>query len=128
MHYRKLKPEDSRDYREIRLEALKNHPENFGSTFEEEMKKPKFPYETYIEEQATGDFIMGAYDDKKLIGICGFHREARKKTKHFGTIIQMHVKRDYTGKGIGRKLLTSLIEEAFKIQEIEQLLLGVVRK
>jgi hypothetical protein len=36
MDIRLLKPEDAEEYRKIRLEALKNNPESFTSSFEEE--------------------------------------------------------------------------------------------
>jgi len=124
--YRRLEPEDSKAYRIIRLECLEKHPENFGSIFREEKNKPKLAFETFIEEKAPDNFIFGAFDEDKLIGICGFAREPKKKTRHIGTIIQVYVKLEYSGKGIGLELLNAAKKEAFKLPEIEQLMLGVV--
>jgi RimJ/RimL family protein N-acetyltransferase len=126
INYRRLNPGDSKDYRDIRLESLKNHPDSFGSSHEEESMNPKLSFENYIEEKNPYKFIMGAFDNERLIGICGFFQETQKKSRHRGTIIQMYIKLEYAGKGIGSSLLKVLINEAFKIQEIEQLVIGVM--
>jgi len=124
--YRKLQPGDSGIYREIRLESLKNDPDGFGSSYEDEVKAAKLGYETYIEEQTAGRFVFGAFDDEKLIGICGYYQETSKKIRHRGTIIQMYVNRNYRGQKIGRTLLEKTIAEAFANKEVELLVLGVV--
>ncbi len=126
IHYRRLTPTDAKEYRQIRLESLKNYPENFGSTFEDESKKPKLGYEEYIEQEAADKFIIGAFDNDRLIGICGFFPEQKIKCRHIGMIIQMYVKEAYNGQGIGLALLRKTIEESFKIEGIEQLILGFV--
>lgn len=126
IQFKKLATADSRKYREIRLESLKNFPEGFGATYEEESKAIKLDFETHIEQQAIHKFIIGAFDKENLIGICGFYQEASFKTKHRGGIIQMYVKPNYKGNGIGLQLLNTTIVEAFKIPELEQLILGVV--
>ncbi len=124
--YRKLQPGESGIYRKIRLESLKKFPDCFGSTYEEEIQAKKLGYETYIEEQTPGRFIIGTFADDTLIGICGFFRETSQKVKHRGAIIQMYVDPVFKGQQIGRTLLQKTIEEAFTIQEVEQLVLGVV--
>lgn len=125
-HYRKLTPSDTQAYRAIRLECLKNFPNNFSSTFEDESAKPKLAFENYIKEQGTDKFMMGAFDGEKLMGICGFFQEQQNKTRHIGSIIQMYVQASYAGRGIGLALLQATMEEAFKNPEIEQLMLGVI--
>jgi RimJ/RimL family protein N-acetyltransferase len=124
--YRKLSPEESRKYKAIRLQCLKNFPEYFGSTYEEQITLPKLPFETYIEEQTPDKFTVGAFDREKLIGICSVSLETRKKTRHIGEIIQMYVNSAYKGKKIGLNLLQAAMQEAFSNPEIEQLKLSVV--
>jgi len=126
IQYRKLFPKDAKEYRKIRLECLEKYPDNFGSTFQEERIRPKLAIEESIEQQANGKFVIGVFNGEELIGICGFSQEPRPKTRHIGTIIQMYVRAEYGGKGIGLELLKMAIHEGFKIPEIEQLLLGVV--
>jgi len=117
---------DVKLYRELRLECLKIFPENFGSVFEVEVAKPKLYFENHIEEQPIGKFMIGAFDGEKLIGVCGFVQETGLKEKHKGSAIQMNVLPQYHGKGVGLGLLQTVVDEAFKIPEVEQVLLAVV--
>ena len=126
IQYRKLTPADVKQYRDVRLEALKSYPQNFGSSYEEESALPKLGFEIYIEQGTAGNFIVGAFDDEKLIGICGFAQEVKKKVRHRGLIIQMYVKPAYQGKKVGLQLLKAAIDEAFKLPELEQIVLGVM--
>ena len=126
IHYRKLLPADSTSSREVRLDALKKFPENFGSSYEAESAKPKLAFEIVIEQQGGSNFMIGAFDEDKLIGICGFAQETGPKIQHRGLIIQMYIRPEYQGKGLGLQLLQTTINEAFKIPEVEQLALGVI--
>lgn len=126
IHFRKLLPADAKQYREIRLEALKNYPESFGSSYEEESALPKLNFEINIEQKVAGKFIVGAFDGESLIGICGFVHEERIKVRHRGLIIQMYIQPAYQGKKFGLQLLQATTGEAFKIPEVEQIVLGVI--
>ncbi|TQM20968.1 ribosomal protein S18 acetylase RimI-like enzyme [Chryseobacterium aquifrigidense] len=106
--YRKLIPEESKAYRTIRLESLKQFPESFGANYHEALKTEKFQLESDIEEQTVGRFVLGAYAADMLIGICTFI----KSDKNSGTIYQMYVKREFQGKNIGQGLLEAVIHEA----------------
>ena len=126
IHYRKLLPSDVKQYREVRLEALKLFPESFGSDYESEAAKPKLHMEISIEEGGADTFMMGAFDAEKLIGLCGFTRDLRPKVQHRGLIIQMYILPAYQGKKLGLQLLQATTAEAFKIPEVEQIVLGVI--
>lgn len=123
---RRLHSHESGKYRAIRLECLKNFPQYFGSTYEEQVLLAKLAWETFIETQDPHRFTVGAFDDEALIGICGVNLETRAKTQHIGEIIQMYVKPEYSGKKLGLKLIQAAIAEAFKNPLVEQLLLNVV--
>lgn len=124
--FRRLLPTDSASYRTIRLECLKNFPQYFGSTYEEQVLLPKLAWETFIETQDPHRFIVGAFEGEALFGICGVNLETRAKTQHIGEIIQMYVKPEYSGKKLGLKLIQAAVAEAFKNPLVEQLLLNVV--
>jgi len=126
--YRKLVSADSRQYREIRLESLKLHPESFGSTFNEQCQLPKLMFERALEQPIDDRFVIGVFDKQVLIGICGFIPFALDNTHHFrkaGTLIQMYIKSAYRGRKIGLNLVSAVIDEAFKIPDIEQVVLSV---
>ena len=123
---RKIQPHESTLYRSIRLACLKNAPDNFGSTYEEEANNPKLEFETFIEKDESEQFMFGAFDKGTLIGIVGFARMKRQKARHRGEIVQMYVDAKYRGQNIGDKLLRGLAEQAFLLEGIEQLQLSVI--
>lgn len=126
--YRKLVSVDSAQYREIRLESLKAHPESFGSTFDEQRKLPKLMFEKALEQPFDERFVIGAFDQKALIGICGFIPfvlDNNLDLSNVGTIIQMYVRAMYSGRKIGLNLVKATIREAFTLPDIEQIMLGV---
>ncbi|RLJ32170.1 ribosomal protein S18 acetylase RimI-like enzyme [Chryseobacterium sp. 7] len=108
INYRKIFPEESKIYRTIRLESLEKFPESFGTHYQEALKIDKFRMENDIEQQTAERFVLGAFDNKKLIGICAFVKE--KNT--IGAIYQMYVKKEYQGQNIGLKLIEAVIDEA----------------
>lgn len=124
--YKILTPADAAAYRLIRLEALRLFADNFGSNYAEEKAKPKLAFEGFIEQQTPGRFIAGAFDNGELIGICGFARDESFKSNHKGLVIQMYVRQKYSGRGVGRQLLQTVIQRAFTIPGVEQLILGVI--
>lgn len=126
MIYKVLQEKDIQQYREVRLECLRLFPNNFGTTYEEEAKTEKLKLEDFICKQDATTFMYGAFDNDKLVGICGFVRETRLKTKHRGEIVQMYINPNFAGKGIGKELLKSCINKAFENTEIEQIVLTVV--
>lgn len=123
---RKLQPHESAIYRAVRLACLKNVPDFFGSTYEEEVLNPKFFFETYIETDSPDHVMFGAFDGEQLIGITGFNRMARKRASHRGELVQVYVESTYRGQNIGEKLLRQVLDYAFGLGGIEQVQLSVI--
>lgn len=126
IEYRTLESKDLDAYRKVRLECLKSHPENFGSTFEEESAANSLLLDKIISKKPTAEFVMGAFYLGELIGICGMRQEGRLKTNHRGEIVQMYVRESFSGNGIGKKILASALNRAFENASIDQVTLGVV--
>jgi RimJ/RimL family protein N-acetyltransferase len=114
------------EYRAIRLECLKNYPQNFGSLYEDEVQSAQLKFDKIISEDNGTDFLYGAFDEEKLVGICGCIKENRVKTKHTAEISHMYLKKEYGGKGIATELLKLSIEKIFSNVVTEQIILGVV--
>jgi RimJ/RimL family protein N-acetyltransferase len=123
-----LGSEDSKRYREIRLESLKAHPEAFGSSYEEQRLLPKLMFEKALEQPIDDRFVVGAFDQETLIGICGFVPfvlDEGLDLSKAGTIIQMYVRPSHRNRKIGLNLVIAVIEKAFRLPDIEQIVLGV---
>ena len=124
--YRKLKSSEAVDFRRIRLECLQNFPDSFGTLYEDEVGKPKLYFEELIEQNVPDGFFYGAFAGDDLIGIAGFVRGDRTKTRHRGEIVAMYVNPDFRGRQVGENLLRALIGSVFQLEGIEQVHLTVV--
>lgn len=127
MKIRLLSESDAQSYREIRLRSLKNDPEAFGSTYEQEVNRPLEKFAERIH-YTKDQFTLGCFDDNdSLIGIVNFVRESRHKTAHKGNIYGMYINPDFRGRGLGKSLLLALIERATReCSGLEQIHLTVV--
>ena len=123
--YRKLAPGEAPAYRELRLESLLKYPNSYGTNYEAQLQKPKMTYETQIEQRHPNNFVCGAFSAKDLVGICAFYRQEDPRRQHRGEIVQMYVKPEFQGQGIGLGLLQVCIQEAFTLPGMEQIELGV---
>ncbi|WP_312389975.1 GNAT family N-acetyltransferase [Chryseobacterium sp.] len=110
IRYRKLLSEESKIYRNIRLESLQKFSESFGVSYEEAAKNEKLRIEFDIENQTKERFVVGAFHEKKLIGICTFIKDENDK----GNIYQMYVQSAFQDNNIGACLIKKTIEETNK--------------
>ncbi|MCY8235503.1 GNAT family N-acetyltransferase [Priestia endophytica] len=125
MEIRNLNTLDAREYRKVRLESLKKHPESFGSSYEEE----KDLSIKYFKDKLSSpeSFTFGAFDKhNELIGIVTLKKEYLIKLRHRANITAMYVSPLSRKTGIGRKLIATCIEKAKTLKEIEQIYLTVV--
>ena len=120
---RSLNKDDYLLYRTIRLELLKQYPENFGSSYEEEAA---FPVERWIERLDKSTITtLGAFVDNEIVGLCVISYNPRKKMKHTATIHSMYVKPSHRGKGIAVSLLQKA-EEDMRQHDVQRANLSVV--
>lgn len=124
--FRLLNVTDIESYKQLRLACLKNYPDHFGTTYEEELLDGSSKFSKVLAANDNNDFMFGAFANDELKGICGFVQQGRIKTKQHGEIVQMYVDPSFSGKGTGTKLLQHAIEKAFENKAIDQVLLSVV--
>ena len=112
LNIRALTEDDAGDFRRLRLRALKEHPDAFGSSYEEESALSLETVAARMRRTAESPhaFTLGAYREGELVGMVGFYREQREKMRHKATIWGMYVPSEEQGKGIGRALLTEAVE------------------
>jgi ribosomal protein S18 acetylase RimI-like enzyme len=122
---RKITREDAEDYWKLRLRALKEYPDAFGSLFEEAKDRP---FEKVKERLNTApdDVILGAFSESgELIGMIGFIREKTKKMRHKAKIWGVYVVPEHQGGGVGKALLQEVLRHAAGLTGLERIQLTV---
>ena len=126
MEIRLLTPDDAEAYWEMRLEALKNHPEAFATSYEEALER-KNPIEQVASRlKGDGDFTFGAFQENSLIGAVTLVQDKIEKMKHRAYIFAMYVKPEHRRTGAGKALIKAAISHAKKIPDIIKINLTVV--
>jgi GNAT superfamily N-acetyltransferase len=112
-------------FRTLRLRALREHPEAFVASYEEEEKESLESAAKRLRASSRQDLFFGAFSDGQLVGIASFSHPQNIKIQHTGHIGEMYVVPEARGRGIGRALLNKIIDHARTIQELEDLILWV---
>ncbi|MGB0916589.1 MAG: GNAT family N-acetyltransferase [Flavobacteriales bacterium] len=123
MDFKRLTDADFEQWNALRTEALDVSPFAFGRSNEDEFAERDHRFKVNIDR--ADRFILGVFEDKKLIGIAGFYRHEPIKTFHKGTVWSVFIKPEHQGKGLGRKLMKRTLEEAWKMDGLETILIGV---
>ncbi|CAJ0791958.1 GNAT family N-acetyltransferase [Ralstonia holmesii] len=116
---------DVADYRAIRLAALKDAPDAFGSTYEAEVG---LSMEAFAERLAT-TIVLGAYEgdggDARIVGMAGFKQQTLAKLAHKGFVWGFYVAPAARGRGVGVALVERIVAAATGL--VQQLTLSVVQ-
>jgi ribosomal protein S18 acetylase RimI-like enzyme len=126
MLVRKLTEDDLDALWALRLRALKDNPEAFGSTYEETLARGKTSMLQRLRAAESETFYLGAFEEGRLVGMVAYYHEEGIKVRHKSYVISMYVASESRGLGAGNALMQTLISHARQIEGIEQLLLAVV--
>ncbi len=121
---RQLDEDDAAIFQPLRLRSLREHPEAFGASFEEESTMSL----EQVAQQLRGpssSFTFGAFLDGELVGIVNLFRHTRSKTRHKAILGGMYVAPEARGHGVGKVLLTTVIDQARSLAGLEDLTLAV---
>jgi ribosomal protein S18 acetylase RimI-like enzyme len=121
-----LPPEDWQAYRKIRLEALQNDPQAFGSSYQETLTRPDAYWQGRLAEAAQGthSWLLFARENGVLVGTIGaFLNDAQNEAE----IIAVYVTPAKRGRGIARALLERILQEVQKVPTVRKAILGVNR-
>ena len=116
---KKLTKHHHKEYKQIRLEALKKSPDSFLSSFEEENKTPDDVWAKQLENSLK----FGYFINDEIVGCTGLLIEKIAKISHTGTLFGMYVKDDCRGAGIGLALV-NFVKDYAKKNHIKHLYLG----
>jgi len=105
MEIKLLTQNEWQSWKNIRLEALKNMPEAFGSSFEEESNL----LDNDFQETLNKNNVFGAFHNDELIGCAAFRCLNSVKTRHRGILWGMYIKPEYRGVGVADNLLKTII-------------------
>jgi ribosomal protein S18 acetylase RimI-like enzyme len=121
---RRLVPADAAALRRLRLDALAEAPESFGSSYEEEHTLTLEDIRAWIAPPDDGA-LFGAFLEDGLAGIAGVSRQRRLKMRHKAHAWSVYVAPRWRGAGLGRALMLAVIAHARGMRGIRQLQLSV---
>lgn len=124
---RPLLPSDAAACQALRLRALREYPQAFTSSFNEECDKPLESSAQRLapDSERPHDFFPGAFVGTDLCGMVGLQGRYRPKERHNASVVGMFVAPGMAGRGVGKALLQELIARARILPELVQLDLTV---
>ncbi|BFH64762.1 GNAT family N-acetyltransferase [Paenibacillus azoreducens] len=126
MHITNIQRGQADAFWKLRLEALKNHPEAFGSSYEEQVHTPVSEVESRINEEPD-NYILGAFTEAgELVGMAGFRREQGMKVRHKGMVWGVYVSSKHRGQGIAKMLMQEILRRGKEIEGLRLIQLTVV--
>ena len=123
MEIRALTDADATVYQAVRLRSLREHPEAFGSSFEEEQDRTPEQIVSLLVNPSVR--VCGAWNDSELVGIVAVSQNQRAKTRHRAMIGGMYVVPEARGQGIGRALIEAALDFARSCEGVEDVALAV---
>ena len=124
MIVRTLTTEDAADYRDLRLAALREHPEAYVTDIAEESALSLEDFQKRLADTSTAQ-TFGAYDAGKLVGIATLLCTTRIRQRFRATIVGMYVLPEDRRRGVAKKLLETCVELARSKPEIEEVSLCI---
>jgi RimJ/RimL family protein N-acetyltransferase len=108
---RALNAADAEEYRRVRLDALRLHPEAFGAAYEDEVA---LNGEQIVERLTAGGLTrFGAFAEHDgLVGLAGLHIRTGAKQRHKADLFTMYIDGAHRGTGLAQRLVEAVIAGA----------------
>jgi RimJ/RimL family protein N-acetyltransferase len=108
--FRRSLESDLVDFRELRLEALRNNPASFGSDYDTVKANPMQFWISRLYAGSEDGALYFAVHAEDLIGMCGIQLGTNPKTRHSATIWGAYVRPVWQGLHIAGNLIENCIE------------------
>lgn len=121
----KLPLSEWENYKNLRLRALKEDPQAFGASFEENSKYSEDEWKRRLNNalEAKTNWLLFAKEKGKLVGMIGAYVE--KGTNDTATLISMFVPKEERGKRISKALMEKLLVELSRNKSLKKVELTV---
>lgn len=128
MTVRRLDLSDATPLIALRLEALRDDPEAFGSSYEDFSALTDEGRAQWAKDRLTqpDSGIFGAFLRDRLVGMVGLVRVTERKSRHHSTLWGMYVAPEGRRQGLGRQLVEAAIAFARTLPDLEWIQLTVV--
>jgi ribosomal protein S18 acetylase RimI-like enzyme len=118
-----LGPQDWRDLRAIRLEALQSEPAAYSASYEDVLARLDEEWRRRLADNHNVYLLAKAHS--RAIGMVGGYLGSDDSDDSVTVVFGMYVAREYRGQGIGRLLLASLIDRLSALPQITTIRLRV---
>jgi RimJ/RimL family protein N-acetyltransferase len=117
---------DAPAYQALRLQALKESPTAFLSSYEDEVGRSPSEVAARVTPAPDGSLrVFGAFVDDRLAGILAFVRPRRAKLLHGAELVGMYVAPEFRRRGLGGELLDAALAHARSLPGLRQVKLAV---
>jgi ribosomal protein S18 acetylase RimI-like enzyme len=95
-------------WRDVRLEAVRLHPEAFGGSFEEEKQSSEEDWRRGLRQRTA----LAYREHGAISGIAVYAQAAAMKVRHRANLYSMYVRPQARGRGAGGALVQAVLSEA----------------
>lgn len=126
MHTRVLTPEDAAAYQALRLQALRECPQAFSASVEEESARSTAEVAARLAPRDDGSVVtLGAFDADRLCGFLALLHPQRAKLRHGMEVAGTYVAAPARRRGVARALLARAVQHAAATPGVCRLTLAV---